>query len=317
MLAFLAGILHAAGSNSNPRVWFGSLGMSSGTSQQGTRISSTGSVGQTSIRMTSQGTASSNPQPSQTGNNIARVNQLFVLFGVKGTRRTPELAQMNTYNYATDGEFFEDLKKEYRGLRGYLRYWFSVWQFSHCDFVKVCRWLKVSCCAYATNGDQFEKSRAGRIFFRRKEIPTDSNYVYQPKPPDAEDPPITPHEFEFAFTQCITQCLWSVFHDCNEPPSGTLAIERIPKRKSLFELSREDSEVKPAWGLQAQHAVALTQVIFYHVLILAGPFGFWAWWEDRRPTDLQNAAVPLTTVAVFLSVFWSASGLLKMSRQSV
>lgn len=175
----------------------------------------------------------------------------------------------------------------------------------------------ISSCAYATNGDQFEKSRADRIFFRRKEIPTDSNYEYRPKPPDAEDPPITPHEFEVAFALCSTQCLWSAFHDCIEPPSGTLAIERIPKRKSLFELSRGGSEVEPAWGLQAQHAVALTQVIFYHVLILTGPLGFWAWWQDQRPTDLQNAAVPLTTVAVLMSLFWSASGLLKISRQSV
>lgn len=139
MLAFLAGILHAAGSGSNPRAWFGSLGRSLGTSQQGTRTSSAGSVGQTSIGMTSQGTASSNPQPSQTGDKIARVDQSFVLFGVKGTRRTLELAQIDTYNYASDGEFFGDLKKAYRGLRGYLRYWFSVWQFSHCDFVKVCQ----------------------------------------------------------------------------------------------------------------------------------------------------------------------------------
>lgn len=89
--------------------------------------------------MTSQGTASSNPQPSQTGNNLTRVDKLFVLFGVKGTRRTLELAQIDTYNYASDGEFFGGLKKEYRGLRGYLRYWFSVWQLSHCDFVKVCQ----------------------------------------------------------------------------------------------------------------------------------------------------------------------------------
>lgn len=84
----------------------------------------------------------------------------------------------------------------------------------------------------------------------------------------------------------------------------------------MFELGGDGNEVEPAWGIQAQHAVALTQVIFYHVLMLAGPTGFWAWWQIQHPADLQNAAIPLTTAAVFLSLFWSASGLLKMSRES-
>ena len=30
--------------------------------------------------------------------------------------------------------FFSKLKKEYFHLRGFLRVWFSVWRFSHCDF---------------------------------------------------------------------------------------------------------------------------------------------------------------------------------------
>jgi hypothetical protein len=56
-------------------------------------------------------------------------------------------------------------------------------------------------------------------------------------------------------------------------------------------------------------------MVLYHVLIFASTFGFWAWWLLTHPNDLQNAAVPLTTVAVFLSLFWSSAGVLKVFRE--
>lgn len=53
-------------------------------------------------------------------------------------------------------------------------------------------------------------------------------------------------------------------------------------------------------------------MVVYHVLILAGTFGVWGWWMRVHPGDLQNAAVPLTTVAVLLSLFWSVAGVLRI-----
>lgn len=61
----------------------------------------------------------------------------FVLFGVKRNRRTLELAQIDTAKYQDDSAFFCGLRENYRQLRGFVRYWFSIWQLSHCDFVKV------------------------------------------------------------------------------------------------------------------------------------------------------------------------------------
>jgi membrane protein YdbS with pleckstrin-like domain len=55
--------------------------------------------------------------------------------------------------------------------------------------------------------------------------------------------------------------------------------------------------------------------VLYHVLIIASTFGFWSWWLLAHPNDLQNAAVPLTIVAVFLSLFWSSAGVLKVFRE--
>jgi hypothetical protein len=107
--------------------------------------------------------------------------------------------------------------------------------------------------------------------------------------------------------------MFSRFHDCIEPPNGTFAMERIPKRKSAFELNVGIPEF--AWGLAAQHAISLVGVFSYHVLIFVGTLGFWTWWLIGHLADLQNAAVPLTTVAVLISPFWSSEGILKTPRE--
>jgi hypothetical protein len=90
-------------------------------------------------------------------------------------------------------------------------------------------------------------------------------------------------------------------------------VERIPKRKSRIEIYSNNLEY--AWGIQAQHSISFLKMVLYHVLIFASTFGFWAWWLLTHPNDLQNAAVPLTTVAVFLSLFWSSAGVLKVFRE--
>jgi hypothetical protein len=43
--------------------------------------------------------------------------------------------------------FFSSMRKEYYRLRGFLRTWFSVWRYSHCDFYKVSAiaWI-LGCC---------------------------------------------------------------------------------------------------------------------------------------------------------------------------
>ena len=132
---FIAGILQAAGAISNYRSWYGSSGNSSTTSSQNDRVTGRVDSSKTSICM--QVPKQSGQQGIQTSIPMPETDQAYVLFGVNGTRRTPELAQINAKRCGTDNVFFGDLRCRYRELRGYLRYWFSVWQFSHCDFVKV------------------------------------------------------------------------------------------------------------------------------------------------------------------------------------
>ena len=235
----------------------------------------------------------------------------YVLFGVKGPRRTLELEQIEVNENSDDKTFFQRLMQAYRKHRGFWRYWFSIWQLTHCDFVKVC----VHPLYYIlTDNDQFLKLRANRLIFHSKSLPEDRIYEYRPRPPLAENPPILPHEFELAFSACSSNCLLSTLHDCVDPPIGKFAVERIPKRKSMIHFSTDNLEF--AWGIQAQHAISALRMIVYHLLIFASTFGFWAWWLVFHPNDLQNAAVPLTTIAVLLSLFWGAAGVLKFREQN-
>lgn len=127
-------------------------------------------------------------------------------------------------------------------------------------------------------------------------------------------PPISPHEFELALASCGISCIFAPFHDCVEAPNGDFALNRIPKRKTLLQV--ETGMMEFAWGLQAVYRISFVSVLIYHLLILAGPFAFWGWWQSRHPDDLQNAAVPLTTVPVLLSMFYSMSGVLKIFRET-
>lgn len=70
-----------------------------------------------------------------------------------------------------------------------------------------------------------------------------------------------------------------------------------------------------AWGIQARHTISALMMILYHLLILAGTFGFWAWWLVIHPNDLQNAAVPFATVVMAIPLFWGSTGVLKGSRE--
>lgn len=89
-----------------------------------------------SSSLTSQKIVANNPYPS-VSINILPERRLWTLFGVHGGRKTLEPGQICTDSSGSG--FLKNLRKTYRDLRGFWRVWFSFWQFSHCDFVKVIR----------------------------------------------------------------------------------------------------------------------------------------------------------------------------------
>ena len=150
---------------------------------------------------------------------------------------------------------------------------------------------------------------------RGKDLPTDRLYDYDPRPPLADNPPISPHEFEVAFAACGDGCTLARFHDCSRVPASHFALTRIPKRRLEVEIKHDSRE--HVWGIQSQHAISFLYVLFYHCVILGGAMAFWTWWLVRHPGDLQSAAVPVSVSLTLLSLFWSSAGILKGSRESV
>jgi hypothetical protein len=128
-------------------------------------------------------------------------------------------------------------------------------------------------------------------------------------------PPISPHEFKLAFNACSNTCRFPSFHDCFELIDEDDFITRIPKKKSMFDIATQSRTARFAWGIEAQNAISLLHVVLYHLLMLLAPFGFWVWWQKLHPDDLQNASIPLTFVFVLMSLFWSATGILKTFRE--
>ncbi|KAF4631646.1 hypothetical protein G7Y89_g6486 [Cudoniella acicularis] len=258
---------------------------STGANPQNTSVSNVSQTPQTAQLDSSRAVSKSGSPTSapDLGNNTHQGVQInvtestnkksFVLFGVQGGRRTLELAQINISTNTDDCIFFKDLRATYRKHRGFWRYWLSIWQMRYCDFVK------------------FKKVDADRVIFHKRDLPHDMLYEYAPRPPDAELPPILPHEFELALAACGQNCLLASLHDCIGPRHGRFALDRIPKRRAALELNM--STIEPAWGIQAQFSISAALIMFYHFLVFAGAFGFWGWWEANHPViTFQVAIVP-------------------------
>ncbi|EXA50788.1 hypothetical protein FOVG_03356 [Fusarium oxysporum f. sp. pisi HDV247] len=229
-------------------------------------------------------------------NNIppVTIDDLRILFGVPMGLKMLHVIPIPVNQ--PDSNVFPQLKAEYRRMRGRWRAWFSFWQLSHCNFVKfesIARDIVVAC------GQDLPKA-------------SDLDYDYTPKPPQASIPPVHPHIFEAAFNSCTGgKCRNpSPFHDCYEFEETTY-IKRIPKKKTPLSPGAIDM---PIWGLEARHCISCFHVIIYHLLILVPPFVLWGWWMSRHPDDIQSASVPMTIVLAMISMFWSATGIMKQFR---
>ena len=172
ILATIVGAVKSAtGSINGQTGWYGSSSAASSSQAQ----PKTG-IGQAGRSSASQKTplhyrpTAIQPQNPAISISMPQMSESRVLFGVKGPRRTLELAQIDTAQYNQDEAFFAQMKKEYRKHRGSLRYWLSLWQFNHCDFVQVHMLEQVSCHVNADRGEV-------------PKIQTKSSYVARKKPP--------------------------------------------------------------------------------------------------------------------------------------
>ncbi|KAF5006970.1 hypothetical protein FDECE_6686 [Fusarium decemcellulare] len=220
---------------------------------------------------------------------------LRILFGVPIGRKMHHIVPVPA-SQGSGTKVFPSLQREYKMSRGRWKALFSFWQFSHCNFVK------------------FEAFARKRAVACGNDLPTANNtdYDYTPKPPQASMPPIHPHIFEVAFNSCGDgKCSKLLpFHDCYEFDE-TSYVTRIPKKKTPFGFEAGQPIV---WGLEARHSISALHVVLYHLLILIPPFVVWAWWQKNHPNDIQSASVPMTVIIASISMFWSATGIIKQFR---
>ncbi|KAL6722351.1 hypothetical protein ACLMJK_001458 [Lecanora helva] len=219
----------------------------------------------------------------------------FVLFGVLGARRLhaakTRLAQIDVEAFSDDDSFFDELYVQYKRLRGFFRWTFSIWQFRTCEFIF------------------YHKANPNEIHAGQCELPSaaDEDYEYCAD----RDPPILESLFQSNFYGCNKACMKArldvlrIFHECHGRNyyGKCRILQLLPKRCSKWEIDNDD-EKDEAWGLYAVFGVSFYKVVLYHLLILIGPLVFWGFWLSKWPRDWQNASVPFFAVVVLLSLLW-------------
>ena len=150
---------------------------------------------------------------------------------------------------------------------------------------------------------------------RNTDLPSDPDYDYWPATPASRDASHYPTRiWTGIFNPCGGKFSFAVFHDCFELEDEEDFAVRIPRNKSKFGVETSDQSVGFVLGIQTQYSISFLYVALYHLIMMAGPIGFWIWWQKHHPEDLQNASIPVTTTAALISLLWSAMGIFKMPR---
>ncbi|KAK0516509.1 hypothetical protein JMJ35_001112 [Cladonia borealis] len=222
----------------------------------------------------------STTQASHTQNTYnPNSKDLYVLFCVYQKSQILH-SQILATKCQNDQVFFENLRLEFRRLRGFFRFWFSPLQFSHCDFVRFTR--------FYVN----ELAKVGLS------LPNDLIYEYNPRPPGPhDDPPISPHEFRRRFHTPL-----------GNPCGRSEALERIPKRQKRFQINLHVDGREDMWGLLVELQPCFLVVLVWQIAITGGGWAFMGWWLSKHHGDLQDAAMPITLIITALMALWVPIG---------
>ncbi|KAI5921605.1 hypothetical protein F4810DRAFT_677814 [Camillea tinctor] len=181
--------------------------------------------------------------------------------------------------------FFENLRSEYYRRKGWLRSWFGLKSFSHCDFHK------------------FETYFSGRYSERETGIPPtgDQTYYYEPRPMDTE-PPVSAHKFNDRFYKRIPTCGSKKECTCGARD----AIDRIPQRDRSITVAQTQKR-EFFWGIIARDHKSGLRVLTYILLSsLPGFVFFFLWLFAWGHENLQDASVLLMISFSLLGVLYAA-----------
>ncbi|CAN9406851.1 unnamed protein product [Alternaria alternata] len=205
-----------------------SLGTQAMRSQPGSNAASQAG-GNGPVQPTSASTSSSQ---TSSGNNLAYNKQLWVNFGVDGSWTPTELDQLGGLNLVSDSAFLRNLGRRHREIRGWFRHYFSFHIISYWEFLRFKRLPLLPPQTIDVEAD----------------LPTSSDYEYDPRPPLAtrDKPGITKHEFEVYVRLCLNPCWLSSLlmpYKCRTVEDSAVDIvDKIPKYKKLLEQRTQGDE---------------------------------------------------------------------------
>ncbi|KAI0842910.1 hypothetical protein F5Y06DRAFT_76436 [Hypoxylon sp. FL0890] len=269
---------------------------------QGNGSGSTANRNNQSRGQPTQSSQSHNQPASSSSANAAQPNSWFpvtnipqnmvshrVLFIVK-RGADYKMAQIGVSKHPCN-VFFSTLRARYFDLRGFIRSWFSVWRYSHCDFY-MCEKF-----------DDHEFAPKHKNAFPEA---TNPDYEYRPKPMDSI-PPVSEHEFQKRFYTCPRpQPLRHWYHKCKALGTHSYDIlELFPKKKTELEEGGDKRET--FWGIYAREIISLRWVLIYNLVCVCPMLVFFVAWilPAGQNTDLQDPSVPFSMMLGMLSLFWS------------
>ncbi|KAH9893104.1 hypothetical protein F4778DRAFT_749708 [Xylariomycetidae sp. FL2044] len=191
-------------------------------------------------------------------------------------------------------DFFKDLITQYAEKRGMLRYWFSIYVYNHCDFVRIQKW---SSSRFAANPEfAFPPAQDTRYSFRPRPMPVN---------------PIPAEIFKDLFYGC---------YDTKNPghrlhlachPIHSIAdeiMERLPKRDHpVITETYDGGRLEEFWGLAAKERRSAFRVLLYLILCLLPTVAFlFAWlfgWGHVE--DLQGATAPVAITLALMTFLWT------------
>ncbi|OHE99193.1 mitochondrion organization and biogenesis protein [Colletotrichum orchidophilum] len=187
-------------------------------------------------------------------------------------------------------EFGQELRKTYRDLKGFWRWWFSPYNFSHCEFVR------------------FEKFCRNGFAYRGLEVPStlQKDYYYNPRPA-LREPPVSPEEFSHVFRYAAKNesVVWTSlglpFYETVEALSDD-TVGCIPQRYHY--LDERSNRKEDFWGLYIRERRSALMTSAYILLCLSPFFAFcFLYLFGVISGDIQNATTPLALALTALGLF--------------
>lgn len=230
------------------------------------------------------------------------------LIGISGNLRLHQVRLIDQNTTAFAG----GMRDGYRRVRGFWRYWFSIYIFSHCDFFEFEKFCSSS---YGSRGPGLPESMDTQYCFRLTKLKPpvcaeEFRHVYYNYQTPLTSQAVSWYTPFFESKKASSSCFWlfnglrALFMHHLEVPLPADTVSRIPRRKTRFDELSSMREV--FWGLHFREEVSAARVSTYALLSPTPWFAFfmvYLFGLGGKQIDLQNAATPLTISLTTISLF--------------